>query len=216
MIPEVFFRQSGNGNIPGKDWFPQFIIPFQIFIQHGTHPLSICKLFFYLSLVYPKIEIQSIEILYDATGEAVIGYSVELDQGYVVVSAYVDMPSLILEWSDTAIPLYEEFNVTNVEKVLYINTLEYYCADKTRTLYTIDGVEVSSEGLTNTLVEMRDVSNIDANVLDSIVSMKEENEYGLMPYDDTAGGVITDPFTYAKNVYGGTWTSNEWANNWEN
>lgn len=163
-----------------------------------------------------ETEIQSIEILYDATGEAVIGYSVELDQGYVVVSAYVDMPSLILEWSDTAIPLYEEFNVANVEKVLYVNTLEYYCADKTKTLYTIDGVEVSSEGLTNTLVEMRDVSNIDANVLDSIVSMKEENEYGLMPYDDTAGGEITDPFTYAKNVYGGTWTSTEWANNWEN
>lgn len=160
-----------------------------------------------------ETKIESVKTLYDETGEAISGYSIELNQGYIVVSAYIDMPSIILEWSDVAEPLYDEYDGTDIDKIIYANTLEYYCVDKTQTLRAIDGTEVVVEDLHSTFKEMRNKDNIDTALLDDIVSFKEET--GVMPCYNGEGEEITDVYAYAKNVYGGTWKSHEWANNWE-
>lgn len=163
-----------------------------------------------------QTNVESVVALYDETGMDVMGYSIELNQGYIVVSAYIDMPSIILEWSDEAEPLYQESEPEEVEKVLYTNTLEYYCVDKAGELRTVDGLEVSQNELQDSLSKMWDVTNVDEDLIQDIVVSKEQNASLLSPQDNSSGQIITDPFTYAKNVYGGTWSALEWANNWEN
>ncbi len=37
----------------------------------------------------------------------------------------------------------------------------------------------------------------------------------LRAANNTIGGIITDPFVYAWNVYGGSWVSNNYINKWE-
>lgn len=66
--------------------------------------------------------------MYDENGEDITAYTVELSNGYVVVSAYIDVPNIILEWADEAEPVYSLIDVplSNTGKIVYTGALNYF------------------------------------------------------------------------------------------
>ena len=64
--------------------------------------------------------------MYDETGEEITAYAFELDKGYITISASVDVPNPILEWSDVGEPVYAEFNLGNADKIIYLGGYNYY------------------------------------------------------------------------------------------
>jgi len=158
-------------------------------------------------------------LMYDETGDNVTGYTFKLSAGYIVVSAYVDLSNPILEWSDVAEPVYEDAEMDSGDKVVYLGALDYYIDTGEADLETVDGDTVPRDELSNGFEEQRSIENVDEELLSAIVEAKEEalSTPGISTFaaDNNKGGYITDPITYAKNVYGGTWTANNWANNWE-
>jgi len=159
-------------------------------------------------------------LMYDETGDNVTGYTFKLSAGYIVVSAYVDLSNPILEWSDVAEPVYEDAEMDSGDKVVYLGALDYYIDTGEADLETVDGDTVPRDELSNGFEEQRSIENVDEELLSAIVEAKEEalSTPGISTFaaDNNKGGYITDPITYAKNVYGGTWTANNWANYWEN
>lgn len=166
--------------------------------------------------------------MYDETGDTPTAYSVELTKGYVVVSAFVDMPSIILEWADESAPLYKEegiqahtysFNSSDT-KIVYLGAYGYYYDNGANELLTLDGQSVERDVLTNNLVNLRDTNSISDEMYTQIF---QENQSilpcgsTLPPPDSGEGAIITDVLKYAKNAYGGEWRSkpNDWKNDWE-
>lgn len=156
--------------------------------------------------------------MYDETGINVTGYTVRLTSGYVVVSAYLDIPSLILEWSDVEDPLYEMCDISDDDKVIYTGALDYYIDDGTETLETIEGEEITRNEVSNDFEEQRDIENVDEEVLLAIIEQKqaESEPTGITTFSNKPGEAITDPAAYAKYVYGGTFSAVNWSNHWEN
>ncbi len=169
--------------------------------------------------------------MYDETGENITAYTVELTAGYVVVSAYVDVPNLFFEWADEAEPVYADLvespaalrkargSAPSTEKVVYVGPLGYLLDNGTDTLLSAEGEEVPREALSNDFDEFRDIENVTPEAIEMIVESKEEaaENGGISPLaaDNTSGGYITDSAAYAKNVYGGTWKCTSWSNKWE-
>lgn len=152
--------------------------------------------------------------LYDETGENVVSYTAELTQGYLVISAYADVPSIVLEWSDEAEPVYEEFQLTESAKIIYSGGLSYYL-DQGDALETIGGTAVSRSRVKNTLKELRSREYLSTQLKTQIFEAKLFRP-GISTYDNNyKGDAITDVYTYAQNVYGGTWKADGWVNNWE-
>ena len=158
--------------------------------------------------------------MYNETGETPTAYSVELTSGYVIVSAYVDVPNPILEWADEAEPVYAGFSDQPVAydtegsgetKVVYLGTLNYLLDTGNDTLGTVEGIEVDREALTNQFDEIRDI----ANVPDDLMELLEDSDGGVVPMMNGSGEEIDSPTTYAKTVYGGTWTCHDYSNKWE-
>ncbi len=161
--------------------------------------------------------------MYDETGETPTAYSVELTSGYVIVSAYVDVPNPILEWADEAEPVYAGFSDQPVAydtegsgetKVVYLGTLNYLLDTGNDTLGTVEGIEVDREALTNQFDEIRDI----ANVPDDLMELLEDSDGGVVPMMNGSGEEIDSPSTYASIVYkryGSTWKCQEFVNAWE-
>ena len=55
-----------------------------------------------------ETQVTEVVPMYDAQGENITAYAVELTEGFIVVTGYVDCSSLILEWSDTGLPTYKQ------------------------------------------------------------------------------------------------------------
>ena len=170
--------------------------------------------------------------MYDETGENITAYTVELTSGYVVVSAYVDVPNLFFEWADEAEPVYADLvespaalrkargSAPSTEKVVYVGPLGYLLDNGTDTLLSAEGEEVPREALSNDFDEFRDIENVTPEAIEMIVESKEEaaENGGISPLaaDNTIDGYITNSATYAKNVYGGgIWKCTSWNNKWE-
>lgn len=163
-------------------------------------------------------EITDTKILYDEDGTSITGYSVELTSGYVVVSAYVDVPSIILEWADEAEPVYATTSWSDDAKVIYTGPMAYFLDTGTSQLQTVEGNVVARSQVENQLTPLRDVKNVETSVLQQIASAKRDSNGGIATTragDNQEGGYITDAGVYAKNVYGGTWTCTAWNNQWE-
>lgn len=60
-----------------------------------------------------------------------------------MVSAYLDIPSLILQWSDIGKPVYESAERNSEDQVVYLGALDYYIDSDEKTLETIGGETVS-------------------------------------------------------------------------
>lgn len=136
--------------------------------------------------------------MYDIDG-SISAYSFELttngtDTGYVVVSAYPDVESVILEFSDKEKPVYEAFNFAQTDSVVYTGTLNYFQETETGNLLTVEGSLISKSEVPTPLAESRDVSNLPAQTR----------------------AVITDPFVWAERYYGGQFSAVEWKNAFQN
>lgn len=166
-------------------------------------------------------EVTHTEILYDEQGENITAYSVELTTGYVVVSAYVDVPSVIFEWADETEPVYEG-SLSAETKVIYTGPMGYLLDNGALTLQNLEGKEVFRSQVPNQIETLRDMQNVQPSVLQEIVTAKKaaliangQEATTQAAADNHSGGYITDAGVYARNVYGGTWTCTDWYNQWE-
>lgn len=163
--------------------------------------------------------VKNTEILYDEYGTNITGYSVELTSGYVVVSAYVDVPSVILEWADEAEPVYDNTYLAEGTKVIYTGPMGYFLDTGTSNLKSFDGDIVTRTQVQNQVASLRNVKNVEASVLQEILAekkaIKENNKVIARAGNNQSGGYITDAGVYAHNVYGGTWKCTSWYNEWE-
>ena len=87
--------------------------------------------------------------MYDTTGD-VSAYSFELetsghDAGYIVVSAYPDTPCTILEFSDTAEPLYTQISSSKSDTIIYTGGLNYFKALTSDSVVSVDGTILNKE-----------------------------------------------------------------------
>lgn len=143
--------------------------------------------------------------MYDETGENLTGYTFELSRGYVAVTAYADMPDLILEWSDTAAPYYAEnlevASDTENVKILCTGMLSYYLYNGETTIQTVAGEAMVRADVVNEVTELRNVDNVKDNVLVAAAEAKLEAIFGssIVPFADanTPGGFIIDLFESA-------------------
>lgn len=149
-----------------------------------------------------ETEIANVVTMYDVDG-SVSAYSCELETagtetGYVVISAYPDSENVILEFSDTAAPLYDEFETQTEDTIVYTGTLNYFLAVDSDQLLTVDNFTIDRDEAPTPLAD-----NFDA-----------VSQSGIQPL---AGGdyPIDDPFTWAKYYYGGTFSAVEWKNAFE-
>lgn len=170
-------------------------------------------------------EITQVVPMYDETGENITAYTAELTQGYVVVSAYVDMPSPILEWAAEGEPYYKQFEEqatysclrSTESQVIYLGGLSYLLDIGDDTVVDVQGDEIPREELNNPLNDLRSEENVDDELLTKIVLAKDEA--GISPLLNGEGGnkedEISNPFTFAKNVFYRTnWTCKEFKNYW--
>jgi len=97
-------------------------------------------------------------VMYDNTGtDYITAYTFELNTGYVVVAAHMDVPFVILEWSDTGVPVYKASNMDTNSKVVYLGVLDYYIDNGVGALKTLDDRSVERTSVKNHLEEKRSV-----------------------------------------------------------
>lgn len=149
--------------------------------------------------------------MYDETAERnITAYTVELDTGYVVVSAYADAESLIPEWSDRDAPVYSSSVSYDAEQILYLGAFKYYLDAGGTAVEDLNGNNIEKAELINDVELSRDASNIPSAVIDSYIEAATIN-----PGISTAS-TITDPFDHANNNYSGPFESYDYVNLWEN
>lgn len=173
---------------------------------------EIAKLFLADALCLPDVNwtsstevIETIPLYDGAENAKITSYSVELTEGYIIVSAYVDVPSMILEWSDQASPVYAEFTIAENDKIVYTNPLQYYKDSGGSKLETIDQNFVDRESVENNINSLRDITNISPALLTTLTPNNSSSTYGY----------ISDPIVNANLNYNGPFVANDWENNWE-
>lgn len=107
--------------------------------------------------------VENVTPLYASNESTVNAYSVELNEGYIVVSAFLDVPSLILEWSDSAEPLYENLDCSN--KILYMGGYNYFEGLSNNKVTDLYGKTISDDDLYDIFYNSRDINYIPDNVL---------------------------------------------------
>lgn len=146
-------------------------------------------------------EISSCEIMYNTIGN-ISAYSFELstgtvDSGYIVISAYPDVPNVILEFSDEATPLYDSLNLQPGDTIIYTGMLNYYKDDGSPLLQTVDNERIAISEIPTPLESSRSVSNL---------SIMPQSKYP-----------IEDPYEWADTYYDGPFVySGESINEFEN
>lgn len=153
-------------------------------------------------------------------------FSVELstngvDTGYVVISAYPDVESYILEYADAADPLYEDLELAEDEAVVYVAPLTYLKDDGSNVLVGVQGERVTRSNVENEFADLRDAEVL-AEKRDAITQIFSQepvaSTMSASANDGTDGyGTIVDPLLYIQAVYGGgTYSAYEWKNILEN
>ena len=100
--------------------------------------------------------------LYDGEGMPT-AFSVELttdgeDTGYIIISAYPGATDYIMEYSDTALPIYDNLNVKDGDSIVYIAPMTYLKDDGTDMLTTLQNQVVKKSSVENAFVEIREES----------------------------------------------------------
>lgn len=154
--------------------------------------------------------ITNIVTMYDQTDEAQItAYTVELTSGYIVVSAYLGIDTLILEWSDEAAPIYSEFDMNSTDRIVYVGNLSYYKDSGERMLEAPDGTQIQRHEIYNVLESARDVQNVPDKVVSAIL---EAPSVTASPLSDP---VITAPRDHAHEIAQGPFVYYEHINKWD-
>ncbi len=141
--------------------------------------------------------IEDCVLMYDAD-DNISAYTFELSSGYIVVGAYIDLPSYILEWSDSADPCYYDLNLSNTEHVVYLGALDYYKVSENGIFQDVLGNTVDYSELIFKLNENRSLDNIPTSIMQALLDDLSTS---------STNSTISDPYTYAANLYGGTFTT---------
>ena len=166
--------------------------------------------------------------MYDYTGETISAYSFELTSGYIVVSALLDVPNLVLEWAPVARPVYETFDLDESAQIIYLGALNYFADDGSDVLVCISGDEVFRDEVDSFLEEFRDIDYISENALLTIASLQGEVIFDSMESAEVDGffdalsasppgsnGPITNTIEHANRWFAGPFRSFSWQNHWE-
>lgn len=155
--------------------------------------------------------ITDIVTMYDGSeAHEITAYCIELDKGYVVVSAYIDVPNVILEWSDAALPVYAQFTLSEGDEVVYGGSLLYYKDTGMNYLQTVDGTMIARNEIKNVLDEKYSINNVPEAVLEVLT------ETASSPMSTPgSSSVITNPINHANTWYGGPFTVNDSENDWD-
>ena len=158
-------------------------------------------------------DIVEVIAMYDGTDENnITAYTIELDEGYVVISAYVDVPNVVLEWSDKAEPLYKEFDLAETDQIVYGGSLYYYKDSGNGTLETLTGFTIEQSEVINVLETKYDLANVPTAIVSALVN---DNDASLMTTTPGSSSVITDPISHADQWYNGPYSCNDYQNHWE-
>ena len=144
--------------------------------------------------------------MYDQTDtDTVTAYTVKLNKGYVVVSAFLDAKSLIPEWSDKAEPLYTELDLSDNDKIVYLGNYEYYLDEGDSKVTGLSGEQIEKNNLVNFVDENRNISNI------------PESAYLEYDYNNVSVcSEIVDPIGHANANYGGPFSYTRRIDYWTN
>lgn len=109
-------------------------------------------------------EISACEIMYGIDND-VSAYSFELttdgnDTGYIIISAYPDVPNVILEFSDKSAPVYDLLDLQSGDTIVYTGLLNYYKDNGSELLTTIESEEISLSDVPTPLEATRSLSNL--------------------------------------------------------
>lgn len=164
-------------------------------------------------------EVVDVVPMYEETGSEVTSYTVNLTEGYVVISAYADVPNIIMEWSDEAEPLYTVLDSSENSKIIYTGVLEYFAQSENNTLLTLDGEVIPCTAVTDTVTARRSINNVPQKVYAAF--LKEKTDYlnsiegQIRPFANHRDEYITDPYEHAQNVYNAyDWVEYESADHW--
>lgn len=166
-------------------------------------------------------------ILYDTDG-SINAYSFELttnsqSTGYIVISAFADIPNVILEYADESAPLYEQLNIENEENIVYLGAFDYYELLNNGQLESINNQIVDASSVENNLelsrgeiyleknLEILEAAQTEDIFLQAIESGSASNESELHP-----NIVIAHPIPYANRHYEGPFVNYEYRNVFEN
>ena len=159
-------------------------------------------------------EILSVIPMYDQTQNTVNAYSVELTEGYIIVSAYMDVNDVIFEWSDESLPIYSDFETDVSSKLIYLGNYDYYVVDNNGVL-DLYGNRIDETDLINSITQQRDISNLPIDILNycsvspQYIPENWVTNPSLYP--------IVDPFSHVTNYFGrGTFRCSDYCNKWEN
>lgn len=133
-------------------------------------------------------QINACEIMY-GNDNNVSAYSFELttngnDAGYIIISAYPDVPNVILEFSDTSSPIYDLLDLQPGDTIVYTGLLNYYKDNGSELLTTIDNKKISLSEVPTPLTATRNVANLP--------SVATHDKYP-----------IDDPYEWADTYYDG-------------
>ena len=185
-------------------------------------------------------EVSNVVTMYDTNGST-SAYSVEFEtngqsNGYVIVSAYVDVENLILEYADEAEPLYAEFGNIEGDTVVYTGLNGYFVENDDGTYQTLNGDDIKKVDIGNsTLQALRSPAHYAANrqtisgvesgrslfveidgqiVYDPDGELTQNPGSAITPFG--AGDVeITSPSAHADRYYQGPFYSYSYRNDWE-
>ncbi|MBO7275409.1 MAG: hypothetical protein J6V15_03440, partial [Clostridia bacterium] len=134
--------------------------------------------------------VTDIVTLYDAQGN-INAYSVEFTDGYIIVSAHIDSPNIVLEWADEAEPLYNQLNLMPLDQVVYLGGLDYYKDSGGTQLIDLRQNFVARTTVVNRIEENRDICYV------------SQRESAFINNGVFSTNSIEDPFEHANTVYNG-------------
>lgn len=153
--------------------------------------------------------IVSVVPLYDQTSQnRITAYSIELSTGYIIISAYLGMENIIIEWSDVAAPTYKLMNFSYGDKVVYVAPLVYYKDSGDSTLESPDGSIVLKSDVENKFEYARNINNVPDYLF---TYLKESIQQPAM----LANATISDPYKHANSHYAGPFKYYEHINRWD-
>ena len=155
--------------------------------------------------------IDTVTLFADSSKDEASAYSIKLSEGYIIVSAYIDVPNMILEWSDLATPLHEVFETSERNRYIYTGPLCYYkdCLDGS--VEALDGTRIPYEKIKKEKWSQRDVSNVPPEIIDIILNERQDSKNGTTM---RSSGPITNMFIHARELYGGHFSVHDSQNHW--
>ena len=159
-----------------------------------------------------ETEVYDITIMYNIDGD-VNAYTFELSDGYVVVSAYGDVPNIILEWSDRAEPIYKELELTNTDQIVYCGSLNYYKDSGSEMLQALNGATVSRHEISDDLASISSVSYVPI-----AIKNKVNNAHSTTQDVEGSDDYIDNAIEHANEWYEGPFVcdGDNWENDWDN